>query len=1052
MEDQQQALAKAIRASDDKTVQTWLGQHPDWLDEPFLIYSRSFRFTPLAYAIQHKCNTLAKWLLEQGAAATSNTLAAECLPLYRSVAANNPEGMALLLTHGANFAAIEAFPEALKMLWTEVFEWKMAMLEPILAAGASVAAYEAVDDALLTVAIKADAHRGLNLNAKHVRTLVQHGAALNPINAHQMPPLFAALLHKRSDLFDILLELGADPNSRDSNGENLLFWVAKMSNVTSNLRQRLFSLGIDPNVRSKQHNFTVLHNLAQHHTLPQHKAALITELLKVGADIDARDDEENTPLLLTLKINRVVREHQAALVAELLKAGANANAQDVEGNTPLLLALKAGATDIVTRLIEAGADIQLGNQQGLTPMIYCGDKHLQKLLGKQNATVTDIVSPLNTVLPYLEPCEPWAVPLRADIQALSVDKQEIWGAFLELCLSTQSSRPTQTWRKKTRTWLTKLDFETTRDTVQRSMALIAQARTELPRLHLNAELDDNYPWKYIDDERGRWYLDEHSSLIIRGLLWLMAEFDDSDSASVLRNVATAVFKKIPGIGMRSGKIGNAALYALSQMSGDTGVRELAILHTQIKYNSVLKLINRVFEQVAKTRDVSVEELVESAVSDYGMQEIGKYRQQLGEFTAHLTLLRVTKTELTWFNQSTGKTQKSVPAAVKGDYEAEVKHLKALAKDLQKAAMAQRYALERLYLEPKTWSVAVWQARYIKHPLCAFLGRRLLWRFHPNQGEPQIGLWFQDAVRDVQRQVLDLNAFETVELWHPVHSDPSTIEAWRSFLLEHEIVQPFKQAHREIYLLTDAEHASHNHSQRFAGHIVRQDQVHALVKDRGWSQTLGGFWNEGSNTHAYRDMPHANLTAVYNLTVIMELGFSNQGSYTYCSGGAVAFYNQQNQLDLEMVPPLLFSEIMRDVDLFVAIASVGNDPEWEHRQDYGYWREYNDGELLPSAESRKQVLTALLPKLKIAKQTRIEGRYLFVTGKLRTYKIHLGSGNILMEPNNSYLCIVQTKDKTGLLYLPFEGDNKLSLILSKAFLLAADDKITDSTILSQIKCF
>ncbi|HEX5052867.1 MAG TPA: hypothetical protein VFZ65_13915 [Planctomycetota bacterium] len=34
-------------------------------------------------------------------------------------------------------------------------------------------------------------------------------------------------------------------------------------------------------------------------------------------------------------------------------------------------------------------------------------------------------------------------------------------------------------------------------------------------------------------------------------------------------------------------------------------------------------------------------------------------------------------------------------------------------------------------------------------------------------------------------------------------------------------------------------------------------------------------------------------------------------------------------------------------------------------------------------------------------------------------------------------------------LPFEGDRTLSLILSKALLLAADDKITDPTILRQI---
>jgi hypothetical protein len=37
-----------------------------------------------------------------------------------------------------------------------------------------------------------------------------------------------------------------------------------------------------------------------------------------------------------------------------------------------------------------------------------------------------------------------------------------------------------------------------------------------------------------------------------------------------------------------------------------------------------------------------------------------------------------------------------------------------------------------------------------------------------------------------------------------------------------------------------------------------------------------------------------------------------------------------------------------------------------------------------------------------------------------------------------------------LFIPFEGDTRLSEILSKAFLLAADHKITDPLILSQLE--
>ena len=99
--------------------------------------------------------------------------------------------------------------------------------------------------------------------------------------------------------------------------------------------------------------------------------------------------------------------------------------------------------------------------------------------------------------------------------------------------------------------------------------------------------------------------------------------------------------------------------------------------------------------------------------------------------------------------------------------------------------------------------------------------------------------------------------------------------------------------------------------------------------------------------------------------------------------------------------------------------------------------------------------ALLPRLAIADRCRLDGRFLIVEGDLRTYKIHLRSGNILMAPNDQYLCIVpdarsRAKKKADLLFLPFEGDRMLSVILSKAFLLANDTAIKDRTITRQIK--
>ena len=106
----------------------------------------------------------------------------------------------------------------------------------------------------------------------------------------------------------------------------------------------------------------------------------------------------------------------------------------------------------------------------------------------------------------------------------------------------------------------------------------------------------------------------------------------------------------------------------------------------------------------------------------------------------------------------------------------------------------------------------------------------------------------------------------------------------------------------------------------------------------------------------------------------------------------------------------------------------------------------------SGNIRMEALKEIIPMLSIKDVCSLEGNFLKVQGKIRNYKIHVGSGNILMEPNDQYLCIVpdssnrMSKEK---IFLPFDNDEMLSIIISKALLLAKDDETTDSTIISQI---
>src|SRR6185503_16324760 len=246
-------------------------------------------------------------------------------------------------------------------------------------------------------------------------------------------------------------------------------------------------------------------------------------------------------------------------------------------------------------------------------------------------------------------------------------------------------------------------------------------------------------------------------------------------------------------------------------------------------------------------------------------------------------------------------------------------------------------------------------------------------------------------------------------------------------------QPFKQAHREIYVRTDAELNTRVYSNRYAAHVIKQHQFNALCALRSWKNNLrlmvdadyppatlllprwglrAEFWIEGIGQNYGNDTNESGVflrlstdqVRYYHLDAAQRTAHAGGGGYHPGYRNADA-----EPVPLSEIPPLVFSEVMRDVDMFVGVASVGNDPTWNDGGPEGryrdYWQNYSFGDLNASAKTRKDVLQRLVPKLKIAGKCSFDEKFLVVKGSLRTYKIHLGSGNILMEPNDQYLCIV-----------------------------------------------
>ena len=410
-------------------------------------------------------------------------------------------------------------------------------------------------------------------------------------------------------------------------------------------------------------------------------------------------------------------------------------------------------------------------------------------------------------------------------------------------------------------------------------------------------------------------------------------------------------------------------------------------------------------------------------------------------------------DVTW-TRANGTALKSAPASVKVSHGPEVKAITTAVKDAQRMLATQRQRFDAMFVSERNRPWAEFRRRYLEQPLLAALATRLIWRIGKTavlvvKGEPQT---------NTGQAVVPSDDAE-VSLWHPMHS-VDEVAQWRKRLIDLQLTQPFKQAHREVYVLADAERASVHYSNRFAGHIIRQSQFRALAGHRGWSTRLIGPWDGGDSTKTTRPLANG-IRAEFWLGAANTDDANSVGEtgWHYLSTDQVRFYrgDTTDPLPLDQVPPLVFSEIMRDVDLFVSVASVGNDSTWQDGGPNGryrdYWQSYSFGELSQTAQTRRAVLESLLPRLtKIRERCSLAERFLLVRGELRSYKIHLGSGNILMEPKDEYLCIVpaQSAGRDPDVFLPFEGDATLSIILSKAFMLAEDTRIKDSTIMRQIK--
>lgn len=289
----------------------------------------------------------------------------------------------------------------------------------------------------------------------------------------------------------------------------------------------------------------------------------------------------------------------------------------------------------------------------------------------------------------------------------------------------------------------------------------------------------------------------------------------------------------------------------------------------------------------------------------------------------------------------GKRIKSLPKPNAKDHvekaeEAKVE-LSSIKKQLRSIISMQTQRLETALSLNRYWSQHTWKSLFVENPIMQQFAISLIWGEYKEGKLVAMFRYMEDGTfNTIDEEEHELTPDTVIGLIHPLELSEEERELWKEQLEDYEVIQPFPQIVREVFLVAEDEKVT---VERFGGIQINGRSLFGKITKYGWNR--GSVEDAGVYYSFYKEDTRAGLGAELAFegapvgyeeeddVCLFEIQFYkagtvSRGSYSYDE------VDDARRIVPKQVPERFFSEILYDIKRTTE-SNLGHDENWRSKR-------------------------------------------------------------------------------------------------------------------------